>query len=477
MSESTQKLPVFVTAGAVGALSELDFSEHNFKTMDYTMELVKNPYYFFCEYGEGIKINAYNRTALSTGTTDGADGGYMTAPSFYGEVDGDNMSCLDDDETQRLVFNAANNLNLYLQQQGLEEKIAELDPFNCGIVVSAAGGELKAKVVTGVQRPNITHMSIVSLFQRSVDYGRPYGNEGGGAGLLAMADSLGLGGGFSMFDDDEDIDESNITVNDCSEITKILQKAQNLIDIDESEEAAEIYKKYSAEKFDIGRAQEMLCKLYYLGEGVEKDQEKAVYWAKKAAQNGCQEAEDIYDKLAEIDIILRKARAGDPEAMAKYSALLFNKATSDDDEEGIKESFEWAKKSAEQNCGEGLCTLGLCYMKGRGVDVDEAKACELFEKGAGQGHTASMTNLAFIYGNKGKEDDDEEMAKKAFELFKRAAELGSGVAMRNLAHCYQFEEGTVYDMEKAKEWYIKAAEFFPDDQELQARVQLYKLGF
>lgn len=81
-----------------------------------------------------------------------------------------------------------------------------------------------------------------------------------------------------------------------------------------------------------------------------------------------------------------------------------------------------------------------------------------------------MHNLACEYINGVNVEED---TVKGFELTKAAAEQGYGLAMRDLGACYQFAKGCTGNMEKALEWYEKAAEIL-HDPDLDARVAVFK---
>lgn len=81
-----------------------------------------------------------------------------------------------------------------------------------------------------------------------------------------------------------------------------------------------------------------------------------------------------------------------------------------------------------------------------------------------------MHNLACEYINGVNVEED---TVKGFELTKAAAEQGYGLAMRDLGACYQFAKGCTGNMEKALEWYEKAAEIL-HDPDLDLRVEGFR---
>ena len=53
--------------------------------------------------------------------------------------------------------------------------------------------------------------------------------------------------------------------------------------------------------------------------------------------------------------------------------------------------------------------------------------------------------------------------QKAVEWYTKAAEQGNAVAQYNLGVCYNFGKGVEKDLQKAIEWYTKAAEQGDED--------------
>ena len=65
--------------------------------------------------------------------------------------------------------------------------------------------------------------------------------------------------------------------------------------------------------------------------------------------------------------------------------------------------------------------LGVCYSNGTGVEKDEQKAVELYQKAAEQGDANAQYNLGWCYESGTAVEKDEQ---KAVEWYKKAAEQG-----------------------------------------------------
>ena len=60
-------------------------------------------------------------------------------------------------------------------------------------------------------------------------------------------------------------------------------------------------------------------------------------------------------------------------------------------------AVEWYRRSAEQGNSSSQNNLGVCYSNGRGVNQDKAKAAEWYRKAAEQGEAYAQCNLADFY--------------------------------------------------------------------------------
>lgn len=161
-----------------------------------------------------------------------------------------------------------------------------------------------------------------------------------------------------------------------------------------------------------------------------------------------------------------------------------------------KLAFQWTLKSAEQGNSSAMVNLGYFYEVGDGstdpkrvfdrpygiVPRDYDKAAEWYEKAAVQGHVRAHFYLATIYrlksddrkymeylaraANLGDPEAQFEIAntfqsigdrKSAVTWLMKAAEQGFTRAQVNLGYCYEMGDGVAKDLDKAAEWYNKAA--------------------
>lgn len=143
------------------------------------------------------------------------------------------------------------------------------------------------------------------------------------------------------------------------------------------------------------RAQVLLGRCYENGLGVKQDLAVAAQWYQLAAEQNDSEAQVLLaycyevgagvprDFRAMVDLMTRAARAGNAEAQFNlalyYSRGLYQTAKDQ------KESFRWAKLSADQGYAQAERFVGACYEYGIGVPANQAEAALWYNKAAAQG--------------------------------------------------------------------------------------------
>lgn len=189
-------------------------------------------------------------------------------------------------------------------------------------------------------------------------------------------------------------------------------------------------------------AQVALGIMYDYGQGVEQDDEEAMKWYIRAAEQGI--------PLVQHDVGV------------KYFQGLGV-------EQDYLEAAKWWELSANAGLADSQFNLGLLYYRGLGLEQDYTRAAELFRKAAEQGHSHAQYSLAVMYafGNSMEKDYTE-----ALKWFMKSADQGVAQAQFNLGVFYENGYGLDEDLDKAKQWYQKAA-----DQGLdEARKKLAELS-
>mgnify|MGYP004481001777 FL=1 len=155
------------------------------------------------------------------------------------------------------------------------------------------------------------------------------------------------------------------------------------------------------------RIKEILGNLYYYGQYVEKDYEKALKYYKGI----------VNDKkgIIAFNIGLRYYYKKTGEA------------------ENQQNAFEYFKKSAEKGHPMGQFFVGQAYLCGEGTEIDDKKAVYWYEKASVNGNSLAKHRLAMLYYY-GEENgiDIKKDAEYAIQLLEEAADDGNEEAKKDL---------------------------------------------
>lgn len=205
-----------------------------------------------------------------------------------------------------------------------------------------------------------------------------------------------------------------------------------------------------------------LC--YEDGRGVTQNLEQAVYWYTKAAEQGHAQAQyhlaRMYygrkrypkDNKKCVYWLRKSAEQGYGDAQYLYGLLL----------DGSEDQIYWLTKAAEQGVVEAAERLGFCY----DTLKDYTHAFQWFNVGAEKGMLYSQEYLAIYYmEGKGVTRD----YKKAFYWFDQVTKMADpddkwhdltyGRAFYNIGYLYELGLGVRQDYEKAFEYYQRAIEY------------------
>lgn len=118
-------------------------------------------------------------------------------------------------------------------------------------------------------------------------------------------------------------------------------------------------------------------------------------------------------------------------------------------------AYDWYKKAAMQENGAAMNNIGMMYLNGEYVARHRDVAFKLFEKAA-ETHAQAKDNLAQCYENGWGVKQDIPMA---IDYYQRAGDQGYIAGYFHIGELYEKNHpGHPKDIEKAVEWYIKAAE-------------------
>lgn len=138
----------------------------------------------------------------------------------------------------------------------------------------------------------------------------------------------------------------------------------------------------------------------------------------------------------------KAAEMGHAPAQVRLAELL-------DYSEQNEAAASWFRQAAEQGEPEGMFGLARMYAAGEGVSKDLARAVELYQQAADNGHTRSLIVLATAYEEGGLGLDADPAT--ALALWQQGADRGDPGPTTRLARAYRNGElGLAPDPAKAK---------------------------
>ncbi|MGE3932941.1 MAG: tetratricopeptide repeat-containing serine protease family protein [Rhodospirillaceae bacterium] len=205
----------------------------------------------------------------------------------------------------------------------------------------------------------------------------------------------------------------------------------------------------AAEQGDA-RGQANLAEALFSGRGVPRDRAAAARWFDAAAAQGDVEAQR---RLAQMHL------QGVGVAQDEAAAMRWLLAWADHDPETIRSGLEDLEPHAIDAVAKGVVNaqnaVGLRYLTGNGVAVDDAQAVAWFRRAAGAGHTDAQLNMGYVHlKGRGVAADDAE----GLRWTRMAAAAGNEKAQYNLALMYQRGEGVARDLAQSFAWASVAAQ-------------------
>lgn len=115
----------------------------------------------------------------------------------------------------------------------------------------------------------------------------------------------------------------------------------------------------------------------------------------------------------------------------------------------FSKAIKYAEIAAEEDIPDGYHLLGIIYRCGYGVEASSSKSLEYFKTAAALGHGDSMCQIALSY--------QQEDPGQTYYWANEAANTGNSDGMLLAGLCYKDGTGVEADVEKASEWFKKAA--------------------
>lgn len=229
------------------------------------------------------------------------------------------------------------------------------------------------------------------------------------------------------------------------------------------------------------RAQTALALMYENGIGVTKDKQKAIKYLQLASTN--REAQALFEmgfKYMVGDSIYVKIDAKKGFTMIKEAAdknwvdamgwTSYFYSLGYGTERNEKKAYEYALKAANEGDAIGQYLVGRSYELGEGVKKNMWEAVRYYNRSASQKNGFGMVGLGECYMTGNGVDQDHKIG---FKLFYDAAHLSEPCtkAFVPLGICYEMGYGTEKNIENAKYWYRKAAEYYPMYPEAPGRLK------
>lgn len=158
-------------------------------------------------------------------------------------------------------------------------------------------------------------------------------------------------------------------------------------------------------------------------------------------------AADLKKKIEEAQVI-DKAEKGD--VNSQLSLLHYYEKNKDH-----KQTFYWAKKAADNKNPEGQYELGMCYLRGKGVDKDTKSAVRYFKLSAEKGFADAQYRLAACLEQGVGIDRDKDKAK---EWLNKAVKQNNVDAISYLGRCYYNGTLMTQDYKMAVKYFQKVAD-------------------
>lgn len=179
-----------------------------------------------------------------------------------------------------------------------------------------------------------------------------------------------------------------------------------------------------------GNSLYMLGMMYFKGDGVSQDRNKAlVLWRKAADEEhpasmgllgrAYMEGKMGFDKdEASGLVLLEKAANGGNTPSSVYLGNIY--ARGEGVAQDMQRAMKWYEQAASVGDAHAQYIAGLAYLEGSGVPVDEGKAFNWLRLAAGQDHVNAMLMLSVCYSTGKGTRQDADMAevwkKKALQL-------------------------------------------------------------
>ncbi len=216
-------------------------------------------------------------------------------------------------------------------------------------------------------------------------------------------------------------------------------------------------------------AQYAVAKCYEAGYGTDKNETIAREWLSKSAENGNSDAQYEFGVIANnsgryeeaFGWYQKSALQGHVQAQLDLGILYYwGRGTVEDN----NKAFEWLSRSAHAGYNWGQYWLGTMYQDGYGTAKDRDMAIEWYRKALESSVTKELkghvyNRLGDIYYQKIYDGGMSYDVNQAVIYYNQAVDLDNNDACFSLGNMYKIGEGVLKNPVRAKELFLKSAEF------------------
>jgi len=182
---------------------------------------------------------------------------------------------------------------------------------------------------------------------------------------------------------------------------------------------------------------------YWEGRGVAENRRTAKEWLVKAAEAGNAAAQtELAHHFASPQSHRIPGQAAPPASMP--------------------DAVKWYRSAADSNFAEAQCELGLCYIKGQGVEQSEEHGLEWIRKAADNGYMDALRQLVQLYARgigepRSEQDRPMQILRRITENRQAQDESTVQWAYDQIIFRHEYGVGTDSDILAGVEWYCRAA--------------------
>ena len=216
------------------------------------------------------------------------------------------------------------------------------------------------------------------------------------------------------------------------------------------DKAFEYFQKAATQNHSYGMFGLGMC--YAEGVGCQSNLETAKEWIEKAANQGCEEAQEWLANNTDCEA--SEMRPNSTPMTAEEEIACARAILDNNDASRAQDCVRIYKKYASADVSSAQTGLGLCYHHGFGVPQNYQQAATWYNKAANQGYALAQLLLGLKYNEGHGCSVNYQVAAK---WFRKAANQGSAEAQYRLGLLYISGEGVQVNQQKGTDFIKEAA--------------------